>query len=220
MIRSAASKVMWVGRATVFLMGLALMLALVLGVASKALGANLDNFIIGNGLSDTVNNIATLPTRLTMQGVDPGPALQVTQQGTNAGVSGIGVTVPSGKAPITVSTGAGKATNLNADKLDGKNATAFVPTKTYTETFSVTTNGNGSITGQGRPCDDLGTTQADLLLSGGAKLNNISTQTTVQSYPLDNHTWFAQIKDNTASSTGAGFDIIILCADLGTPHTP
>ena len=119
MIRSVASKVMWVGRATVFLVGLAVILALVVGVASSAFAANGQNFIIGNGLADTVKNIATLPTKLTMQGTRSGPALQVTQKSTNAGASGVGVTVPSGKAPLAVNSSAGKATNLNADKVDG-----------------------------------------------------------------------------------------------------
>src|SRR5829696_4814010 len=111
MLRRTANKVMWVGRATVFLVGLAVILALVVGLASTALAANGANFIIGNGLSDTVKNIATLPTKLTMQGTSGGPALQVTQQSTNSGASGVGVTVPSGKAPIKVNSTAGKATN-------------------------------------------------------------------------------------------------------------
>jgi hypothetical protein len=117
---------MWVGRATVFLVGLSVILAMVVGLASSALAANGQNFIIGNGLSDTVKNIATLPTKLTMQGTATGSALQVTQQSTNSGASGVGVTVPSGKAPIKVNSAAGKATNLNADKLDGLDSTRLV----------------------------------------------------------------------------------------------
>jgi hypothetical protein len=37
MLRSTASKAMWVGRATVFFVGLAVILALVFGVTSMAL---------------------------------------------------------------------------------------------------------------------------------------------------------------------------------------
>jgi hypothetical protein len=142
MVRTTLKKVMWVGRAPVFLVGLSVIVALVLGVASRALGANGDTFIIGNGLSDTVKNIATLPTKLTMQGTGSGPALQVTQQSTNTGASGIGVTVPSGKAPLRVNSSAGKATNLNADKLDGQDSAAFAPSahshddRYFTETES------------------------------------------------------------------------------------
>ncbi len=46
MIRSAASKVMWAGRATVFMGGLAAILALVFGVTSTAFGANNGSFMI------------------------------------------------------------------------------------------------------------------------------------------------------------------------------
>ena len=120
MLRSVASKVMWVGRATVFLIGLAVVLALVVGVASAAFGANGGNFILGNP------NVATAITKLTMQGTANGSALQVTQQSTGTNASGVGVTVPAGKAPIKVNAGAGKATNLDADKLDGKEANAFL----------------------------------------------------------------------------------------------
>ena len=39
MLRSAAGKIMWVGKATTFCVGLAVVLALILGVASAALAA-------------------------------------------------------------------------------------------------------------------------------------------------------------------------------------
>lgn len=47
MLRNVASKVTWVGRATVFLAGLAVVLALVFGVATTAMGANGDFFKVG-----------------------------------------------------------------------------------------------------------------------------------------------------------------------------
>jgi hypothetical protein len=122
MIKSALGKVMWLGRATVFVVGLAVILALVVGVASAAFGANGANFIRGNGINDTTKNIATLTSRLTMNGTASAPGLQVTQQSTGTGASGVGITVPTGKAPIKVSSGAGKATNLNADQVDNKSA--------------------------------------------------------------------------------------------------
>src|SRR5215211_3564650 len=101
MIRTVASKVMWVGRATVFLVGLAVILALVMGVASAAFGANNGNFILGK------TNVATLITRLAgSNGVD-GAMFEV--QNNNSGVNDT----------------AGKATNLNADKLDGADSAAY-----------------------------------------------------------------------------------------------
>src|SRR5918999_4615379 len=102
MLRSAASKVMWVGRATVFLVGLAVILALLFGVASAALGANGNPFLLGR------ENVASQVSRLVKNG--PGPALRLVVQ--------------DGQPPIAVSS-SGKVANLNADQLDGKSETDF-----------------------------------------------------------------------------------------------
>src|SRR3712207_8561335 len=58
---------MWVGRATVFMVGLAVTLALILGVASSALGADGKPFLLGK------RNVATAVSTLVKKGV--GPAL-------------------------------------------------------------------------------------------------------------------------------------------------
>jgi hypothetical protein len=59
MVKSTVKKVVWVGRATVFMVGLTLILALVLGVATTALGATGGNFILGKA-----NNTSSMPTGL------------------------------------------------------------------------------------------------------------------------------------------------------------
>jgi hypothetical protein len=118
MVRSVAKKVLWVGRATVFLMGLALMLALVFGIASTALGANGGNFILGS-----LNNTATAITKLTGT-VGGGPALQVSNPSTATGSTALDLQVATGKAPMKVNRTT-KVSNLNADKLDGKDFAAF-----------------------------------------------------------------------------------------------
>jgi hypothetical protein len=99
MLRNAASKVMWVGRATVFVVGLAVIVALVLGAATAAFGANGDVFRIGQ------SNFASAVSVLDKSGA--GPALSLL--------------VDSGP-PLAVNS-QGKVANLNADKLDGKHAT-------------------------------------------------------------------------------------------------
>jgi hypothetical protein len=119
MFRSAASKVVWVGRATVFFVGLAVILAVVFGMASAAFGANGGNFILGS-----LNNTATAITKLTGN-VSGGPSLQVVNNKTDAGSRGLQVNVAENKPPILVNATAGKATNLNVDKLDGQNSTDF-----------------------------------------------------------------------------------------------
>jgi len=58
MVRSAIGKVMWVGKATVFVVGLSMILAVVLRVATMAFAANGDAWRLGR------NNVATAITRL------------------------------------------------------------------------------------------------------------------------------------------------------------
>jgi hypothetical protein len=95
-LRSVASKVMWVGRATVFLVGLAVIFSLIVGAASAAFGANGDAFLLGR------RNAASAVSTLTRSGAGPALRLQV----------GSG-------APLAVNSSK-QVTNLNADKVDGK----------------------------------------------------------------------------------------------------
>jgi hypothetical protein len=107
MIGSMVSKVMWVGRATVFVVGLAVIVALLFGVATTALGANGDFFELGR------SNSASAVSVLDKSGT--GPALRLE--------------VGNGK-PLAVDSSA-KVDNLNADRVDGKNSSALMPAKTY-----------------------------------------------------------------------------------------
>lgn len=80
--------------------GLALVLALLFGVASMAFAANGKPFLLG--------------------GQVPGKAaLQVVNTSTEAGSKGLQLNVATNKPPIQVNAAAGTATNLDADKPDG-----------------------------------------------------------------------------------------------------
>jgi hypothetical protein len=118
MIRSAVNKVVWMARATTVVVGLAIMLGLIFGVATSAFGANGGNFILGS-----LNNTATAITKLTGT-VGGGPALQVSNPSTATGSTALDLQVATGKAPMKVNSGT-KVSNLNADKLDGKDSTAL-----------------------------------------------------------------------------------------------
>ncbi len=117
MTRTIFGKVMWVGRATVFMVGLAMILALVLGVATTALAGNLDPLKIGS-----LKNVATKTTQLVGK-VATGSAFVVKNP---SGGSALDLQVNAGQAPLTVNADAGKATNLDADKLDGIDSTGFM----------------------------------------------------------------------------------------------
>ena len=117
MVRSVAKKVMWVGRATVFMVGLAVVLALVFGVATAALGAPVSTFKLGQ--------INTSKAISTLVGAVSGSNLKIENTGTGANATALELKVPQGNAPLVVNTDAGKATNLNADKVDGQEASSF-----------------------------------------------------------------------------------------------
>ena len=142
MLRTVASKVMWVGRATVFLVGLAVILALTVGVVSRATAHTRSVGLFHLGHSNPVTAISTLAgsvangvlnvsnsstaTTATAVGVANrsavSPAVRVTNSG---GGPALGLSVGSGKAPIKVSGGAAKVANLDADKVDGKSSEQF-----------------------------------------------------------------------------------------------
>ncbi len=76
------------------------------------------NFILGNP------NTANQQTSLSASPAFAGKALQVTNTGTGAGATALGLTVGSGRPPLTVNSGT-KVANLNADKLDGLDSTGL-----------------------------------------------------------------------------------------------
>ena len=123
MLRSTASKVMWVGRATVFVVGLSVILALIFGAASAALGANGDSFILGKA-----TNTATKVTGLVGSVADTTKAALLVRN--NRGGSALDLrvgspTVPANDvAPMKVNS-TKKVDNLNADKIDGLDSTDF-----------------------------------------------------------------------------------------------
>jgi hypothetical protein len=93
MIRSAAGKVAWMTKATTVVVGLAIMLAMVLGAAMMAFAANGNNFVLG-----VLTNTATTVTRLT--GNVDGPALQVVN--TNADADDTALDLASDRFHVTV----------------------------------------------------------------------------------------------------------------------
>ena len=118
MIRSAASKVMWVGRATVFLVGLAVVLGLLFGVAATALAGTGVGATFNLGQANTVDKISSLigsatsaMLKIDNNGAGPALALQV----------------EPGEQPMTVNSER-KVARLNAEKVDGLDSTRFAGT--------------------------------------------------------------------------------------------
>ena len=103
---------------------LAVAAALTVGTASTALAANGQALILGS-----LNNAATAITKLT--GNVAGPSLQIVNPNTGAAATALNLSVASGKPPLTVDATAGKATNLNADKVDGKSANQLLRVSSF-----------------------------------------------------------------------------------------
>ena len=118
MVRSVLSKVAWVGRTASMVFGLALVMALVLGVASMALGANGQAWILGQ------NNAATAITKLAGSAGVNGPMLQLINNNPDANDTALDLRVQAGEAPMRVNS-AGKVANLNSDAVDGLDSAAF-----------------------------------------------------------------------------------------------
>lgn len=102
MLKTVVSKVAWVGRTASMVFGLALVMALLFGVATMAMGATGGNFLLGK------KNVADAISTLVKQG--PGPALSLV--------------VEANQPPLKVNSST-KVANLNADQFDGKDISAF-----------------------------------------------------------------------------------------------
>jgi hypothetical protein len=119
MMKSIFSGVMYSGRAAVFTLGLAVILALVLGVAATALAANGEPFVLGR------NNVATAVSRLAgAVGVD-GSMLLIDNNNVGPRATALDLRVEPGKAPMRVNSDT-RVTKLNADLLDGQDSGAFL----------------------------------------------------------------------------------------------
>jgi hypothetical protein len=201
MVRSMISKVMWVGRTASMVFGLALVLALVLGIATMALAAVPgDPFKLGQ-----VNRIDDALT--TLVGSRNGAMLAVDNDSTATGARALDLRVDEGNTPMRVNATAGKATNLNADKLDGKESSAFMPFSTYQK--STSTFGQSVLNGNNNA--ELTCDAGDRLLSGGVNLVDVGTFI-FENFPANDETaWEVGWRnDGTADQIG----IAVLCADV------
>jgi hypothetical protein len=205
MLKATVSKVMWVGRATVFLIGFAVILAVVFGLASTAFGANGDAWKLGQG------NVATKLTSLGgTLGVN-GAMLKVANKNGGTDDTALRLEVQPGEAPISVNS-ATQVTNLNADQVDGKSAFEFMPRNVYkTEATTDIGTAAGNTEKKAMFCDG-----GDLLLSGGPASVDEGSKV-LDSYPSDPITWTARIYPDSPS--GDEFTVVIMCADFPPSHT-
>jgi hypothetical protein len=207
MIEKLFSKMMWVGRATVFLVGLAVMLALVFGVAVTALAGTGVGATFNIGKTNTVNAVSRLV------GSVAGSSLVIDNNSTGAGAAALDLQVELGKAPMKVNRTT-KVANLNADLLDSKDSTSF-----FSSTYTVQ---EGPFRGTANQENFLSATcdSGDRLLSGGYAFlaQNGTYEATGNEVFLDdasNNTYFMYYRSD---GTPDDAYLIVTCADLGQPH--
>ena len=124
MLISAAKKVAWMARTTTTVVGLAIMLALMLGVATTALAGT------GVGARFDLGKVNTVDAVTSLVGNVAGPSFQIDNNSTGTGATALDLQVEPGKAPMSVNSD-GRVANLNADKVDGQDSGAFMPASTY-----------------------------------------------------------------------------------------
>jgi hypothetical protein len=146
------STIWWLGKGTATLIGVAIMLAFTVGLASTALAAVPgDPFKLGR-----LNSIDQI-TRLVGSASDA--MLRIDNEGSGTALD---LRVEPGEAPMTVDSDE-KVADFNADKLDGETADDFVSEdKTYTESESEIGPGAGTDVQVLADCDS-----GDRILGGG-----------------------------------------------------
>jgi hypothetical protein len=114
LMRAVLRRLWRLTRATSMVVGLAVMLALIAGVSSLAVAGTFSGGETAAVILKGVSNAETTTTTLINGGLGAALSLRVRP----------------GSPPLTVNADAGTATNLSADKLDGKDSTDFAPAGT------------------------------------------------------------------------------------------
>jgi len=136
LMKTILSKIWWLGRGTATMMGVVVMLALTVGLASTALAGTGIGAPFHLGKTNTVNAITRLVGSVT------GSSLLIDNNSSATTATALDLQVQPGKDPMKINSQA-KVDNLNADKVDGKSVGAFV-SNIYIVTESVNGPGGGS----------------------------------------------------------------------------
>lgn len=145
-------------------------------------------------------------------GSDIGPALKVVNRG-GGNKRAVDIQVDAGQSPIGVSPDAGKATNLNADKLDGRDEVDFLPSRLYGNTTGPIKGRDGDgktvlLTAlDGLKCDD-----GDVAISGGG--NAVDDADDLNAIVPFRSSYQIEFQDNGDPGL---FRADIICADSARP---
>ncbi len=139
MVNKMVMGIVRAGRAAVSVVGLAVVLALVLGAATTALAGT------GVGATFNLGKVNSVSALSTLVGSTASSMLKVDNNGAGTALDlqvGPSTTPPEQKAvaPMTVDSQA-RVANLNADKIDGKDSSAFAPASGFGAAEVIDTSG-------------------------------------------------------------------------------
>lgn len=205
MTKRIVARTLWMARGTATMMGLVVMVAVVLGIATTANAAAGDPLKLGK--LNTVNKLTQL-----VGGV-AGPSLRIDNNSTEFGATALRLEVEPGKPPMSVNSTT-EVSGLNADQVDSLSASAFLqessdrddflPSRTYTVEDRRTGPGGGGVTGRFANCDN-----GDIALGGGGASSEDSIL--LDSAPLPPSGWFANYQDVDFPSE---IRAVVICADF------
>ena len=201
-----ATKAMQIARGTALTLGVALMLALVLGVASTALAGTGVGARFDLGKTNTVNAMSKLV------GSVAGSSLLIDNDSAAKGATALNLQVEGGRGPMKVNSGK-KIAKLNADKLDNLNASAFVRS-----TYSKLESSTGSHAPEGQLSKTVSCDGDDFALSGGyssVDAGTLITSSGPSSIENNPDGWVVRWRNDT---TPDSISVMVLCADVGTPR--
>jgi hypothetical protein len=118
-LANTTKKVTWMARATTTIVGPAIMLTLVMGVAATALAGTGIGATFNLGKVNSVNAVSKLV------GSVAGPSLQIDNNSTGTGATALDLQVEPGKDPMKVNSSA-EVENLNVDQVDGQSTSEFL----------------------------------------------------------------------------------------------
>ena len=200
MINTAIKAATTVGRATVLAIGLAVMLAVLLGIATTA------NAAVGDPLK--LGKINAVNKLTQMVGGFDGAMLRIDNNSTSPSATALELQVESGKPPMKVNSTT-EVQSLNVDQVDGQSAGDFLPNDTYVVTRTVSGPGGGANRVASADCDT-----GDKLLGGGGTGNTDQDDQLLASVPFGQG-WDVVVSDNGFASTLTAHAV---CADFPPEH--
>lgn len=187
-------------------MGLAVTLALTVGLASAALAGTGVGARLDLGKTNAVNAVTGLVGNVAGQ-----PSLRIDNNSTAVGATALDLQVEPGKPPMKVNSTT-EVQGLNVDSLDSKNSTDFLqessdrddflPSRTYNNT-GITVDNPGGFRTFGATCD-----AGDVALSGGHRMGTIGANIEILEERTQGDTYQMVIVGNgiiTANVTCADF---------------